>query len=234
LLGRGHAEEGHGTPAECRTVVGTVRKETDRTFTNIPSWCDAVVTERAHSGPVPRRLPLLPCVLTLVALVLMATIAHGGADREGRTIRSVFFIAKSENKNQVHYGIHLDRACAPAGDAPVFAYWRMLERGPLATEPLIAQEQPAYGLSAQRVVKRREEGGSVLVTLNALPKRPIVIDSTAVDSTCTAVARASIGGVPASLGSVFVQLRWPFGVDYLLLLGRASWDGHAVREHVVN
>jgi hypothetical protein len=42
-------------------------------------------------------------------------------------VRSVFFIAKSQNRNQVHYGIRLDRECNPIGTRPVFAYWRMFE-----------------------------------------------------------------------------------------------------------
>ncbi len=41
----------------------------------------------------------------------------------------VFSIAKSENKNQVQYVVRLDAHCAPVGPAPVFAYWRMLEKG---------------------------------------------------------------------------------------------------------
>ena len=34
------------------------------------------------------------------------------------------------------------------------------------------------------------------------------------------------------LTSVFAQLRWPFGVSFLLLSGRAQTDGHALRERV--
>ncbi len=190
------------------------------------------VTDLQQLERVLRPLPLLSYLLTLAAFVLFASIARSGTDEDARVIRLVFFVAKSENRNQVHYCVHLDRACRPAGETPVFAYWRMFERGPLATEPLLGLEQPAYGV-AQRVVERNDLGGSVLVTLNALPKRPIVIESTAVGTTCTANARAAIGGVPATLASVFVQLRWPFGVDSLWLSGRAS-DGHAVRERIAN
>ncbi len=191
---------------------------------------------------MPRRLPAFPPRLLLVlaassllvAITLITPIARGGGDGDGRVVGSVFFVAKSENKNQVHYGIHLDPACRPVGNAPIFAYWRLLERGPFATEPLLAREEPAYGVQTQRTLKRSEQGGSVLITLNALPKRPIVIDSTATGATCTATAQAMIGGVPASLVSVFVQLRWPFGVDSLLLAGRVTLDGHVVRERVEN
>ena len=196
---------------------------------------DAAVTDLQQLERVLRPLPLLSYLFTLAtlaAIVLFASRARSGTDDDARVSRLVFFVAKSENRNQVHYGVRLDRACRPAGETPVFPYWRMFERGPLATEPLLAVEQPAYGV-AQRVVERTDLGGSVLVTLNALPKRPIVIESTAVGTTCTANARVAIGGVPATLASVFVQLRWPFGVDSLLLSGRAS-DGHAVRERIAN
>jgi uncharacterized protein DUF4833 len=184
---------------------------------------------------VPRRLPLSSYLLTLAAVGLVAPIARGaGANREARIVHSVFFVAKSENRNQVHYGISLDQACAPAGVAPVFAYWRMLERGPLATEPLLSREAPAYGFLEQRTLQRNERGGRVLLTLNAMPKRPIVVDSAVAGVACTATASATIDQVPASLSSVFVQLRWPFGVAYLVLSGSASSDGHMVRERLGN
>jgi uncharacterized protein DUF4833 len=203
-------------------------------FTNTPSLRDTVVTEHLHCTFVLRHLPLSSCLLTLVAVGLVTPIARGAVDRNPRVIRSVFFVAKSENKNQVHYGIHLDEACAPAGDAPVFAYWRMLERGPFATEPLLSREVPAYGFAEQRPLKGSEQGGRVLLTLNALPKRPIIIEAAAAGGTCTTAARAAIGGIPASLTSVYVQLRWPFGVQYIALSGRASFDGHPVHERVAN
>jgi hypothetical protein len=183
-----------------------------------------------------RHPPLLSCLFTLLAVGLVAPIVRGsgGGDSDARVIRSVFFVAKSENKNQVHYGIHLDEACAPEGDAPVFAYWRMLERGPLATEPLLSREVPAYGLYEQHVLKHGEHGGRVLLTLNALRKRPIVIESAAAGPTCATIARTAIGGIPASLASIFVQLRWPFGVESIVLSGRASFDGRPVHERMEN
>jgi hypothetical protein len=144
----------------------------------------------------------------------------------------LFFVAKSQNKNQVHYGIHLDEACVPVGAAPVFAYWRMLERGPSATEPLLAREARAYGFADQRVIARDEHGGRVRVTLAALPARPILVQSWLGSATCVASATMPITGVPATLASVFVQLRWPLGVDHLLISGRALADGRVLREKV--
>ena len=178
---------------------------------------------------------LSPCLLGCAALVAVAPITgpvRAEATGEAHDVRSVFFVAKSENRNEVHYGIALDAACAPAGPHPVFAYWRMRERGPLATEPLLSLEVPAYGVAAQHIASRGERGGRVVVTLNALPRRPIAIDSAVDGATYSASASATIGGTASLLTSVFVQLRWPFGVDYLLLSGRSSADGHFVRERL--
>jgi hypothetical protein len=179
-----------------------------------------------------RHVPLSCIVLVLVGVTCLASVA-GVARGQGRTrdIASVFFIAKSENRNQVHYGIHLDEACSPVGSAPVFAYWRMLEHGPLATEPLLAHEIPAYGVRDQRVLARDQGGGRLAVSLRALPARTIVVHSLAQGDGCRADATTTISGGPAALTSVYAKLGWPFGVDYLMLSGRGP-DGRAVQERV--
>jgi hypothetical protein len=179
-------------------------------------------------------LPLWSLTLGSAALAVLATLPRV-ASGHGRTrdVASVFFVAKSENHNQVHYGVHLDDACSPAGPSPVFAYWRMLEHGPLATEALLPFEAPAYGVADQRVLARGPAGGEVRVSLRALPARTIVIVSRTQGEACAAGATTTIGGAPAALASVYAKLSWPFGVDYLMLWGRNLSDGHEVREQVV-
>jgi Domain of unknown function (DUF4833) len=118
----------------------------------------------------------------VLAGALLGGDAHG--DPAGRDVASVFHVAKSENRNQVHYGIHLDESCAPVGGAPLFAYWRMLERGPAAIEPLLQREVGAYGVAEQRVLERGPDGGKTSVRLRALPARPIVIQSTRRGEAC--------------------------------------------------
>jgi Domain of unknown function (DUF4833) len=169
--------------------------------------------------------------LALSATALFIAPLARGRLPAGRLVPSVFFVAKSENRNQVHYGIALDDACAPVGDHPVFAYWRMLARGPSATEPLLWREVPAYGVAQQRATTV-DGGGRVTLTLSALPRRPIVVDTHAGGDGCVATATTEIGNAPARLSNVYVKLRWPFGVDYLLLTGRSSSDGRTVRERV--
>ncbi len=154
-------------------------------------------------------------------------VAAPVAAKADRTIPSALFVSKSENKNQVHYGVYVDERCAFASASPVYAYWRMLERGPSATEPLLAREQSAYGVASQRVV-----GDTVTVTLRALPTRPIVVKVTrAEDGTCSAVAQTTIDGQSARLFNVHVALGF-LRVDHLLLTGWAERDGRVVRERI--
>ena len=178
------------------------------------------------------RLPLRASLLALVAGAVLASPREAPAGPTAQDVPSVFHIAKSENRNQVHYGIRLDADCNPAGREPVYGYWRMLERGPGATEPLLSREVGAYGFAEQRVVRRGTGGGQVILRLKALPSRVIVIATARREGRCEAAASTVIGGAPASLDSVFAQLRWPFGVAYLELAGRALADGRGVRERV--
>ncbi len=168
----------------------------------------------------------------LLALPHLSDLESAARGEGGRVVGSAFFIAKSENKNQVHYGVRVDDRCSPAGTEPVFAYWKMLELGPTATEPLLSREVPAYGIAEQRVVERTESGGRVVLRLRALGSRSIEVTTAARDGGCVATATTVIDGAPASLANVFAQLRWPFGVDYLLLQGRALDGGRLLRERL--
>ncbi len=76
-------------------------------------------------------------------LVLLISSATSMARSDAPRALPLFTISKSENKNQVQFAINVDERCAPIGEAPVFAYWRMLEKGPDATEPLLSRELPA-------------------------------------------------------------------------------------------
>jgi hypothetical protein len=134
---------------------------------------------------------------------------------------ALFSISKSENKNHVEYGIHLDDKCAPIGDAPVFAFWRMNEKGPGVIEPLLAREERAYGIGRQRVLARGSDGGKVEVVLRALPLRPILVDTNAGAVACNAWSTLPIAGERAYLYNVYVKLT-VFEVDYLLLSGWAT------------
>jgi len=137
-----------------------------------------------------------------------------------RDVTSLFSISKSENKNEVVYAIHLDEQCAPAGDAPVYAFWRMNEKGPAVIEPILSREEGAYGIGRQRVLARGE-GGKVELTLRALPSRPIVVETKVGEGRCQAWSTLPIAGENAYLYNVYVKLK-EFGVDYILLSGWAT------------
>ncbi len=157
-----------------------------------------------------------------VATFLGATSLAAAAS--AAEIPSAFEIAKSSNKNQVHYAVEVNDVCAPIGSAPVRPYWRMLERGPNATEPLLDREQRAYGIASQRA-----EGSIVHMVLRALPSRPITIQTArAADGTCTATTTVDISNVMARLHDIYVKQSL-FGVDYLLLTGWAD-SGAVIRE----
>lgn len=165
--------------------------------------------------------------LSCVALV-GAAVGLSGPARANPIVElpSVLVIAKSSNRNQVHYAALVDESCAPMGPSPVRAYWRMLERGPLATEPLLESEQRLLGLERQEVT-----GDRVQIALRGMPARSITVRIwRASDGQCSSSAETLIAGVRARLASVYVQ-QTLFGVDYVAFTGWSE-DGTLVRERV--
>jgi len=147
-------------------------------------------------------------------------------------VRSVFFIAKSENKNQVHYGVRVDATCRVTGSEPVYGYWRDLEEGPKVTSKLLDQEQPAYGVTRPRKVENSAQGGKVLFGLRGFPDRSITIQTFAHDGQCKAWAMTEIKQAPAILRSLYVELGFLFSIDFVLLRGVRIGDGGPVQEKV--
>ena len=163
-----------------------------------------------------------PLVLCALASLLGGTDARGDTTNE---IPSAFFISKSENKNQVHYAVSVDGACKPSGTSPVRAYWRELERGPDVRSPLLDREQAAYGIASQRT-----ENGRVVLTLRALPSRPLSIETArGADGTCHAWTHATIAGDDAQLWSIHVVLKL-LSIDSIVLTGWTWTDRRVVRE----
>src|ERR1700709_410946 len=73
-------------------------------------------------------------------------------------VHSVFHVEKSENQNQVHYGVRLDAACHPQGNSPVFAYWRRLKKDVRVDEPLVGAGTRVYGASNEQTVQVTANG----------------------------------------------------------------------------
>ena len=166
------------------------------------------------------------------ACAVSAAAALAGAsapERPPGEVPSVFFIAKSENKNQVHFAVAVDERCAPRGDEPVLARWWMLESGPGVIEPLGYWEQSAYGIASQRVLSRSATSGTIALSLKALASRELVVATSArADGSCTASATVRIAGDTSQLESVFVQLGF-LHVAWIRLSGRTS-KGEQVSE----
>ncbi len=174
-------------------------------------------------SPVIQLRHRLHAVVTLSFLLCAASV--GNAAQGGGL--SLFTISKSENKNQVQYAVRTDKNCAPVSTAPVFAYWRMLEQGPDRVAPLLPREERAYGIASQRV----DDKGKIHLVLRALPNRPIVVETgRAKDGSCQALANMPINGSPAYLFDVYVKLKWPATVEYLLLRGWSRDRSHVLTE----
>jgi len=178
-----------------------------------------------------RKLSSLCCVA--LALVMLGSSPGAHATKPAFTIiGSVFFIAKSENKNQVHYAVKVDDRCRPVGTSPLYGYWREQERGPKVTSPLLRHEQSAYGLTEPRWIKPHEQGGEIRIGLRGFPDRPLTIETYMNGAQCQARARTTIAGQDAVLSSIFVQIGFLFSIDYVLLRGTRLADGKPVQEKV--
>jgi hypothetical protein len=168
-----------------------------------------------------RRMKRIIAGVAFAALFALPSVA-----RADQTIPSVVFVTKSENKNQVHYGLHLTDGCTFASASPVYAYWKMLEKGTNVIEPLLSREQRAYGIARQEVA-----GDVVTLTLRGVPQRPIKIHvARGEDGKCAATAETTIAGVLARVFNVHIALGF-LHVDHLLLTG---WNaaGQVVRERL--
>lgn len=181
-------------------------------------------TEYRRLNVLRRRIALAPAVL------LLLPVSSRGDPSPSRTVL-LFTIAKSENKNQVQYAIRVDDRCAPLGNVPVFAYWRMFEQGPDRTEPLLDREQPAYGLHSQSVTAQSGYGGKVRIALRAVSARPIEVETWRDPmGECSGTATLLVAGAMAHLFNVYAKLKWPFGIEYLLLQGWSLDGSRVVRE----
>ncbi len=173
-------------------------------------------------------------------IVLAGALAAGGTTSAWaepilfgpHDVASLFTISKSENKNQVVFAIRLDDQCVPLGSAPVIQYWRMREKSPSGTEPMLSREAAAYGIRSQSILERRPDSGKVQIALNALPDRLIVIETRKQGDRCLAWSTIAIAGKRAFLYDVYAKQAFVFGVDYLLLSGWSEDRTHVVHERI--
>ncbi|MGH7439133.1 MAG: DUF4833 domain-containing protein [Polyangiaceae bacterium] len=170
-------------------------------------------------------------VASLAAALLACGVARADEPAASTSVVPVFTISKSSNRNIVQYAVRVDAQCALAGNAPVVAYWKMLEKGPGATAPLLEREVPAYGMATARVLPPGDAAGQMRITLKAAPDRTILIETTRQPGGgCLALATTTISGAPGHLFDVYVRLNWLSEVDCLLLEGWSMTGKTVIRE----
>jgi hypothetical protein len=158
--------------------------------------------------------------------------AHADARFWANDIRTLFVIAKNIDRDEVQYGIHLDKDCAPIGAEPLYAYWRQLEQGPDVTEDLNVLDKTVYGIDKQWVTKRSPDENKVLMTLKATPTRGIAVITRKRDGKCVAESIATINGKPARLDRVFVHVPGFLRVDWIEIRGVDIASGQPAVERV--
>ena len=215
----------HTTPNDCEVAARRLpwsARAARRAGLSIWAACATLLCAKAPARAAPDLArPPLPMIATLPPVRQPLPVAE---------LQSIFHISKSENRNQVHYGASVDANCRPIGAAPIYAYWRMLERGPTRTEALLDREQPGYGLAAQQVVTRTNHGGTVRVQLRAWPDRAIRIDLFRAHKGCGARAQLDIQHQPAVIQSIYIDIGFLFSINYAQVRGIRVTDGHPVQE----
>ncbi len=152
-------------------------------------------------------------------------------------VRTVFYISKSDDRNRVDYGIHLDAGCVPSTDDAVFPYWREFENSPpVRIHTLGMFEYFPYGISEQRTVSKTPAGVVHVMTLRQFRKWPIrILIRKEADGHCEAHARTTILGKDAELTFVYVRLvrgGLAPSVDSVEMHGKAIDTGQEVLERL--
>jgi hypothetical protein len=164
------------------------------------------------------------------AFFLAATVAvwpgHAALGSAVHELASALVIAKSSNRNQVHYAVAVDDSCAPIGAAPVHPYWRMLERGPSVTEALQASEERVLGIEGQQV-----SDGTVRFSVRGLPGRTFYLHTSGTNGRCSSSVETTIAGHLARVDDVFVQQKLFGMIDYVRIEGTTA-DGARIQERL--
>jgi Domain of unknown function (DUF4833) len=167
-------------------------------------------------------------------LALIAGTAHADPIAFGPTdVPTLFYIAKSNNRDRVDYGIRLDASCHPVASDATFPYWRDLEKEPVSVHTMGMFAKMAYGFAAQKT-EHQSDGAIVQRLLLKQVNRPIWVTTLkAEDGRCKAKAWTKIGTVDrAELVSIYVKLSGALSVDYVDVKGRNPSTGELITEHI--
>jgi hypothetical protein len=143
--------------------------------------------------------------------------AHAQVALGPRDVHSLFFITRSNNRNEVHYGVRLREGCVPASDSPIFAYWRLREETPEQLSPLLEREEAAYGIAPAQHVLTRRGLTRVSFQLNAFPDRPLVATIKPTGRTCSANVVAQVADRAAILDHIHIELGFLWSIQRIVL-----------------
>ena len=149
-------------------------------------------------------------------------------------VQTVFYIAKSNDKDHVDYGMRLDQHCSPVGNNAVFPYWRELAHPPpVRSHPITFLQHQAYGFSQQRTLKKSASGGQYMIVLKQV-KRPIVIVTKQDENGhCTATPYTTVKGVKnAHLDYIFVKVAGLMSADWVDVHGTHPKTGAKLVERL--
>jgi Domain of unknown function (DUF4833) len=183
--------------------------------------------------PLRKLSSLLVGLFTALLATPQLARAEDGVNFGPNDVHSVFHVAKSENQNQVHYGLRLDAACRPVGKQPVFAYWSRYRTTGRVDAPLEGIGQRFYGASDEQKVQVGPTGGRVQMYVKALDS--VIVDITIQQSAdgCVATPTTSIRGERAQLSRAYLQLgRFGLSVKYVDLVGTRMRDGSRITQRV--
>lgn len=182
------------------------------------------------------RVRKLWSVLALAAFCSIAphtARADGAVEFGPNDVRTVFYIAKSENKVEVHYGLRLDAACRPVGKAPVFGYWSRPRTGYRSTGALDGVGKRYYAASDAQKVEARATGGHVQMYVKALQKVVVDIDIQKTPQGCVAVPTTTINRERAQLSRAYLQFgSLGMSVKYVDIVGSRLATGARVVQRI--
>lgn len=165
-------------------------------------------------------------VLVMAALGALAAATASQASPTD----SVIFLTKNTNSNQVHYAVQVDAQCRPEGRKPVYAYWRMLEKGPNVTESLRIWEQPGYGVRQPEHIERTDNAGEFEFFIRGVPDQPITLRTFTGANGCEALATTLIDGQQAIFQRIDIEVSGWANVHRVEIFGAQVETGAPLRE----
>ncbi|NJL80811.1 MAG: DUF4833 domain-containing protein [Richelia sp. SM2_1_7] len=143
-----------------------------------------------------KRLASVSLIASAIALMLPSLPSYAN------NLNSIFFISKSDNRNQVHYGVKTNPDCSLKTSQPVKPYW-ILANGRI--EDLETFEVPAFGIANQSVSENK-----VVMEINGLKNRKIPKEITiqanrTANQDCQISAFTTINGKKTQLTRVHID-----------------------------